>query len=381
MVWTAGSMWRPRSTDVHERQSMAKIRVIVVDDSALVRDVLSAGLARDPEIEVVATANDPFDAGKKIPLLHPDVMTLDVEMPRMNGLEFLRRLMPQYPMPVIMVSALTEKGKQLTMDALALGAVDFVTKPKGDLAQGMELLMNELIGKIKIASSARLLRFKSSADKGERKTQRETVAIRKEEVVKQANVSKRVILIGASTGGTEAVREVIKRFPEQTPGIVVVQHMPGGFTRLFATRLDSETTMKVKEAEDGDRIIDGRVLVAPGGKHLEFAPDPRGGWAVRLREGELVNGQCPSVDVAMMSCARMVGPAAVGVVLTGMGCDGADGLKAMRDKGARCLAQDEKTSVVYGMPKEALLRGGAERDVPIGLMAQAIVEMLAQGEN
>ncbi len=355
-----------------------KIRVLIVDDSALVRDILSVGLSRDPELEVVGTAADPFEAGEKIPVLRPDVMTLDVEMPRMNGLEFLRRLMPQYPLPVVMVSALTEKGKQLTLDALALGAVDFVAKPKADLARGMELLMNELTLKIKIAASAKLLRFKGDQGTRSAATEREAAEAKKETVVRHAEPSSRLIVIGASTGGTEAVREVVTRFPDRTPGIVVIQHMPGGFTRLFANRLDSETAMKVKEAADGDQIINGRILVAPGGKQLRIRKDSRTGYSVALKEEGPVNGHAPSVDVAMKSAAETVGANGIGVILTGMGADGADGLKAMRNAGARGLAQDEATSVVFGMPAEAFKRGGAERLVPIGEMAKAIMELLVR---
>ncbi len=353
-----------------------KIRVLIVDDSALIRDILSVGLSRDPEIEVVGTAADPFEAGERIPALRPDVMTLDVEMPRMNGLEFLRRLMPQYPLPVVMVSALTEKGRQLTLDALALGAVDFVAKPKSDLARGMELLMTELRLKIKIAADAKLLRFKPDPRVHDRMTERETAEMKKEVVVNHAEPSGRVIVIGASTGGTEAVREIVTRFPERTPGIVVVQHMPGGFTRLFANRLDSETAMKAKEAEDGDPIINGRILVAPGGKQLRVCRDNRVGFFVSLSEEKGGFSFMPSVDLAMLSAAEAAGSKSVGVVLTGMGDDGARGLKAMRDAGARCLAQDEATSVVFGMPKEAYARGGAERLVPIGDMAGEIMAML-----
>ena len=354
-----------------------KIRVLIVDDSALVRDILSVGLSRDPELDVVGTAADPFEAGEKIPTLRPDVMTLDVEMPRMNGLEFLRRLMPQYPLPVVMVSALTEKGKQLTLDALALGAVDFVAKPKADLARGMELLMSELTLKIKIAANAKLLRFKSGSDPAVAATARETAEAKKETVVGHAEPSSRVILIGASTGGTEAVREVVTRFPESTPGIVVVQHMPGGFTRLFANRLDSETAMKAKEAEDGDLIINGRILIAPGGRQLRVQADSRrGGYAVAISDEADGERHHPSVNAAMLSAAQSVGKNAIGVVLTGMGDDGADGLKAIRDAGGRGLAQDEATSVVFGMPAEAYERGGAEKLVPIGDMAKAIMDML-----
>ncbi len=354
------------------------IRVLVVDDSALVRDILSVGLSRDPEIQVVGTAADPFDAGEKIPALRPDVMTLDVEMPRMNGLEFLRRLMPQYPLPVVMVSALTERGKQLTLDALALGAVDFVAKPKADPERGMELLMNELTLKIKIAAGAKLLRFRPDTRARKKMTERETAEMKKEAVVSHAESSRRVIVLGASTGGTEAVREVVTRFPERTPGVVVVQHMPAGFTRLFANRLDSEAAMRVKEAEDGDRIITGLVLVAPGGKQLRVWRDAStGGFRVAVSGGGGGFPFMPSVDAAMLSAAEAVGPMGVGAVLTGMGNDGTRGLRAMRDAGGRCFAQDEATSVVFGMPKEAFAGGGAERLTPIGEMAGAILDILS----
>ncbi|MCL1999970.1 MAG: chemotaxis response regulator protein-glutamate methylesterase [Planctomycetes bacterium] len=355
-----------------------KIRVLIVDDSALVRDILSLGLSRDPELEVVGVAADPFEAGEMIPILKPDVMTLDVEMPRMNGLEFLRRLMPQYPLPVVMVSALTEKGKQLTLDALALGAVDFVAKPKADLARGMELLMNELTMKVKIAARAKLLHFNRNQGNAATATERETAEAKKNTVIRYAEPSGQVIIIGASTGGTEAVREVVTRFSEQMPGIVVVQHMPAGFTRLFANRLDSETTMRTKEAEDGDRIITGRILIAPGGKQLRVKKHPHGGYATVVREEGLQNGHAPSVTVTMRSAAESVGANAIGVILTGMGTDGAEGLKLMRDAGASGLAQDQATSVVFGMPAEAYKCGGAERLVPIGQMANAIMTLLAR---
>ncbi len=356
------------------------IRVLIVDDSALVRDILSVGLSRDKDIEVVGTAADPFEAGEKIPVLKPDVMTLDVEMPRMNGLEFLRRLMPQYPLPVVMVSALTEKGKQLTMDALALGAVDFVAKPKADLAQGMEILLSELIMKIKIAANAKLLRFKTRPDSDTNVV--ENVQSRNRGAVEGTpRLSQQVIIIGASTGGTEAVREVVTRFPAETPAVLVVQHMPGGFTRLFANRLGSETVMKSKEAEDGDQLLVGRILVAPGGKQTRVRKDPGGGFAVTVSDEPPINGHAPSVDAAMFSAAKTVGRDTIGVILTGMGADGADALKALRDAGARCLAQDEATSVVFGMPNEAFKRGGAERFVPIGDMAKSILEILSRRSN
>ena len=355
-----------------------KIRVLVVDDSALVRDILSDGLARDPELEVVGTAADPFDAGEKIPVLKPDVMTLDVEMPRMNGLEFLRRLMPQYPLPVVMVSALTEKGKQLTLDALALGAVDFVAKPKADLALGMEMLLQELTLKIKVAARAKLLRFKPRGSSTGAVAESASPPEERENRAAKPELSNKVIVIGASTGGTEAVREIVTRFPARSPGIVVVQHMPSGFTRLFANRLASETAMQAKEAENGDQILMGRILVAPGGRHVRIRKLPGEGYDVAVSDEKDPAGYAPSIDAAMLSAAEVVGKDAVGVILTGMGNDGAKGLKTMREKGARCLAQDEATSVVFGMPAEAFNNGAAERLVPIGEMAKAISECLAR---
>lgn len=360
------------------------IRVLVVDDSALVRDILSVGLSRDPGIVVVGTAADPFEAGEKIPILKPDVMTLDVEMPRMNGLEFLRRLMPQYPLPVIMVSALTERGKQLTLDALSFGAVDFVTKPKSDLTRGMEVLLTDLTAKIKVAAKAKLLRFHSATDTINRQQQQQQMPTsqsaafdsKSTDFRPSAEASSKVIVIGASTGGTDAVREVVRQLPSRTPGIVVIQHMPAGFTRLFANRLAADSTMSAKEAEDGQRILTGQILVAPGGKQVRIRRNPAGGYLTSVTDDGPVNNHAPSVDVTFYSTAEAVGRDAVGIVLTGMGADGAEGLKAMRLAGARCLAQDEATSVIFGMPAEAFKRGGAERLVPLGEMAGAILDCI-----
>ncbi|MBF0531125.1 MAG: chemotaxis response regulator protein-glutamate methylesterase, partial [Deltaproteobacteria bacterium] len=323
-----------------------KIKVLIVDDSALVRDILARGLAQDTGLEIVGTANDPFMARDKIVQLRPDVLTLDVEMPRMDGVEFLRRLMPQFPLPVVMVSALTEKGKQVTLDALEAGAVDFVTKPKADVARGLQSMMIELRTKIKIASTANVAAWKhrSHVEKRPPVIQRAL-----------AESTDKVITIGASTGGTEAIREVVTRFPATTPGVVIVQHMPPGFTRMFAERMNSLCAMEAKEAEDGDRIRPGLILVAPGGRHMRVLRSG-GIYKVSVAAGELVQGHCPSVEVLMLSVAEYVGRNAVGVMLTGMGRDGADGMVAMRKAGARTLAQDEATSVVFGMPKEAYLR-------------------------
>ncbi|MFH1021270.1 MAG: chemotaxis response regulator protein-glutamate methylesterase [Pseudomonadota bacterium] len=351
-------------------QAGRKIRVLVVDDSSLVRTILSQGLAQDPGIEVVGTAPDPYVARDMIVELKPDVMTLDVEMPRMDGVEFLRRLMPQYPLPVVMVSALTQRGKQITLDALDAGAVDFVTKPSTDVARGLTAMLMELRTKVKIASTANVSHWKE---------RREALFAGKVLSAPRslAESTDKIIAIGASTGGTEAIREVVTRYPVNTPGIVIVQHMPSGFTRMFADRLNELCAMQVKEAETGDRVMPGRILIAPGEKHMRVVRSG-GIYEVECKAGEKVSGHCPSVDVLMHSVAQHAGRNAVGVMLTGMGRDGAEGMLAMRAAGARNLAQDERSCVVFGMPKEAFENGGAERLVPLEKIAEASLAMLSK---
>lgn len=346
-----------------------RVRVLIVDDMALVRDILSQGLSQDPGIEVVGTASDPYMARDKIIELKPDVLTLDVEMPKMDGVEFLRRLMPQYPLPVVMVSALTERGKKITLDALEAGAVDFVSKPSTDVARGLGAMMLELRTKVKIASMANVSHWK------DRRTSIPSTLNAGAKALAQS--TDKVIAIGASTGGTEAIREVITRFPSSTPGVVIVQHMPAGFTKMFAERLNTLCAMDVKEAENGDRILGGRILIAPGAMHMKVIRSG-GVYQVEVKPGQPVNGHMPSVEVMMQSVAQHVGANAVGVMLTGMGGDGADGLKAMRDAGARTLAQDEATSVVFGMPKVAWEKGGAEQLVPLPLIAERTLRLLDQ---
>ena len=344
------------------------IKVLIIDDSALVRNILKSGLSSDPGIEVVGTASDPYIARDMILKFKPDVLTLDVEMPRMDGVEFLRKLMPQYPIPVVMVSSLTEKGKQITLDAMAAGAVDIVTKPKANIANGLESMMEQLKTKIKIASTANVSHWKNKP-----------IQLGAGKVLKYTSLSEttdKVIAIGASTGGTEAIKDVITKFPSSTPGVVIVQHMPAGFTRMFAERMNSECVMQVKEAEDNDRILTGRVLIAPGGKQLRVVRSG-GTYRVEVKEGALCCGHCPSVEVMMQSVAKSVGSNAVGAMLTGMGADGADGMKAMRSSGARCIAQDEESSVVFGMPKEAYERGGAEKLVPLTKIAATLLNFLS----
>ncbi|MFH0924159.1 MAG: chemotaxis response regulator protein-glutamate methylesterase [bacterium] len=344
-----------------------RIKVLIIDDSALVRDILAQGLSKDPGLDIVGTAADPYIARDKIVKLEPNVLTLDVEMPRMDGVEFLRRLMPQYPLPVVMVSALTEKGKQITLDALEAGALDFVTKPSTDVARGLNSMLMELRTKIKIASTANVSHWKA-----QRIDRPSMLATDKKAL---AETTDKVITIGASTGGTEAIRHVITKFPSNMPGVVIVQHMPPGFTRMFADRLNQLSAMEVKEAESGDRVMTGRVLIAPGGQHMTVTRSG-GMYRVVCQSGQDVNGHCPSVDVLMNSVAKYVGSNAVGVMLTGMGHDGSDGMLAMKNAGAKNIAQDEATSVVFGMPKEAYARGGAERLVSLDNIPNEVIKLL-----
>lgn len=346
------------------------VRVLVVDDSALVRNILSQGLSLDPNIEVVGSASDPYIARDKIVELQPDVLTLDVEMPRMDGVAFLRKLMPQYPIPVVMVSSLTQRGKQITIDALDAGAVDFVAKPTSNVAAGLNAMLMELRAKVKIASTANVSHWK-----GRRILPPAQAAVPGSKALSES--TDKVIAIGASTGGTEALRRVIEMLPATTPGVVVVQHMPSGFTRMFADRLNQLCPMQVKEAETGDRVRAGLVLVAPGGVHMKVVRSG-GFYQVRCGGTEKVSGHCPSVDVMMHSVAEQVGPNAVGAMLTGMGQDGAEGMLAMRKAGSRSIAQDEATSVVFGMPKVAFEKGGAERLVPLEKVAPTLLGLLTE---
>ncbi|MDR9502365.1 MAG: chemotaxis response regulator protein-glutamate methylesterase [Desulfurivibrionaceae bacterium] len=350
-------------------QGNRKIRVLVVDDSSLVRSILTAGLNQDPGIEVVGSAPDPFVARDRIVELRPDVLTLDVEMPRMDGVEFLRRLMPQFPLPVVMVSALTKKGQQITLEALEAGAVDFVTKPSTDVARGLTAMLMELRTKVKIASTANVSHWKNQRAAlftGKILTSPKSLA----------ESTDKIIAIGASTGGTEAIRQIVTCYPANTPGVVVVQHMPAGFTRMFAERLNGLCAMQVKEAVSGDRVMPGRILIAPGEKQLRVHRSG-GMYEVECRPGEKVSGHCPSVDVMMHSVAAHAGRNAVGIMLTGMGRDGAAGMLAMRQAGARNIAQDKQSSVVFGMPKEAFANGGAEQLVVLTKIAETSLALLA----
>ena len=345
-----------------------QVRVLVVDDSALVRELLREGLSRDPEILVIGVAKDAYEARDKIVHLKPQVLTLDVEMPKMDGVAFLRKLMPQYPLPVVMVSSLTIKGKQVTIDALEAGAVDFVSKPTADVVRGLEGMIGQLCTKIKIAATANVSHWKHRRPPSSPKP----TAI----VQSLSETTDKVIAIGASTGGTEAIRELLLGLPRNCPGVVVVQHMPAGFTKVFAERMNTLCTLEVVEAQSGDRIMPGRVLIAPGGDNHLVVVRSGGQYRVSLVAGEKVLGHRPSVEVMMMSVAQAVGKNAVGVMLTGMGRDGADAMVKMRKAGARTLAQDEATSVVFGMPKEAWERGGAERLVALPDLPGQIIAMV-----
>ena len=348
---------------------MNKIKVLIVDDSALVRSILSKGLAKDPEIEVIGTAADVYIARDLIVKKHPDVLTLDVEMPKMDGVEFLKKLMPQYPIPVVMVSAMTGPKASITIEALESGAIDYVLKPSSSFGNKLHDMIDELIIKLKVAAKTDVSGWKNKNFN--------VSSVKTKQKILHGGTDK-IIAMGASTGGTVALRKIIEQFPANMPGTIIVQHMPGGFTKMFAEKLDQVSKVSVKEAETGDRILKGTVLVAPGGeKHLQVVRTG-GQYRVNCVEGEKVNGHKPSVGVLFNSVAKQVGPNAVGVILTGMGRDGAIELKNMKDAGARTIAQDEKTSVVFGMPMEAWKCGGAEELVPLQNITDRLISILEE---
>ncbi|MPL97410.1 Chemotaxis response regulator protein-glutamate methylesterase [bioreactor metagenome] len=336
-------------------QTKNNIRLLIVDDSALFRAVLSRGVSADPDIEVVAAATDPFDARDKILEFEPDVMICDVVMPKMDGIEFIRRLMPQYPLRVVVVSSVSEA----VLDAMNAGAVDFVAKPDISTGRTPAIFISELIEKIKIAAKANISCGNNAANIV-RKTLSSPPAPRR-----------KLIAIGASTGGTEAIFNVLRCLPPSTPGIVIVQHIPPVFSRMFADRLNNTIQLQVKEAQTGDFVETGHVLIAPGDRHMRVKKlGDR--FRVELFEGEKTNGHCPSVDVLFDSVSAVCANTAVGVILTGMGEDGARGLLSMRKMGARTIGQDEKSCVVYGMPRAAFEMGAVEKQVPLESIAQAI---------
>jgi two-component system chemotaxis response regulator CheB len=351
-----------------------KVRVLVVDDSAVMRQLLTEILSSDPGIEVVGTAPDPYVARDKIKLLNPDVLTLDVEMPRMDGLAFLRNLMRLRPMPVVMCSSLTQNGAAVALDALALGAIDFVAKPAVDVARGVREAGQEIISKVKMAAYAQVrplvevptLHVVDRHDAG--------VVLPKRTPPTHFATTDRIIAIGASTGGTEAIREVLTRLPPDIPGIVIVQHIPKAFSGPFALRMDAASALNVCEARDGQPILAGHAYIAPGDQHLLVVRDGAR-YRCRLNDGEPVSRHRPSVDVLFRSVAQSAGRNSIGVMLTGMGRDGAEGMHEMRDAGAMTIAQDEKTSVVWGMPGAAFQAGAVQSLHPLTQIAETIIDL------
>ena len=350
--------------------SIKKIRVLVIDDSALIRKLLPEMLQQDPEIEVVGTADDPYMARDKIKELYPDVLTLDVEMPKMDGVTFLRNLMRLRPMPVVMVSTLTEAGADLTLEALELGAVDFVAKPKVDVSHTLDECAQELIRKVKTAAVARVQARSIMHEVAP--SQSASAVLARKNTSLQFKTTDKLIAIGASTGGTEAIKEVLMRMPADAPGMVITQHIPKAFSGPFSQRMNGVSAMIVCEASDGQQILPGNAYIAPGDKHLLIE---RSGarYICRLNDGPPVNRHKPSVDVMFRSVAQNVGPNAIGVLLTGMGDDGARGLLELKENGAPTLIQDEKTSVVWGMPGEAAKLGAADEELPLQKIAQHLV--------
>jgi two-component system chemotaxis response regulator CheB len=350
--------------------STKKIRVLVIDDSAVVRQTLAAILSADAEIEVCGTAGDPYVAAERMAEEVPDVMTLDIEMPRMDGLTFLKKLMAQHPIPVVICSSLAEEGAQSALQALEYGAVEIVAKPRLGVRRFLEESSLAICQAVKAAAGARVRALRPS-QAVEPKLTADAILSRASRAM--AETTEKVVMIGASTGGTEALKALLEALPADTPGIVIVQHMPELFTRAFAARLDGLCAITVKEAESNDSVIRGRALIAPGNHHLLLQ---RSGarYYVEVKDGPLVCRHRPSVDVLFRSAARYAGPNAMGVILTGMGDDGARGMLEMKQAGATTVAQDEATCIVFGMPKEAIKLNGVDRVLPLPSIAGAIVK-------
>ena len=357
---------------------MSKTRVVVVDDSALVRGLLAEIINRQSDMVCIGSAADPLAAREMIRSLNPDVITLDVEMPRMDGIDFLQRLMRLRPMPVVMVSTLTERGADVTLRALELGAVDFVAKPKIGIADGLRQLGEDITDKIRTASKAHVRKLAPAAVVTAPHGSMPVTAT----PAKSANVAsigrlstEKIIFIGASTGGTEATREVITQLPPDAPAVMITQHMPPGFTKSYAARLNTLARIRVAEAQDGERVLPGHAYIAPGGFHLSVERSGAN-YIARVRDGEPVNRHKPSVEVLFESAARVVGQNALGVMLTGMGADGARAMKVMRDAGSWNVCQDEASCVVFGMPREAINAGAAHEVLPLAQIAGALIERL-----
>ncbi|KQV48545.1 chemotaxis protein [Pelomonas sp. Root1217] len=351
---------------------MAKTKVVVVDDSALVRSILTEIINRQSDMECIGAAADPLVAREMIRNLNPDVITLDVEMPRMDGLDFLSRLMRLRPMPVVMVSTLTERGAEVTLKALELGAIDFVAKPKIGVADGIRQLAQDITDKIRIASKAHIRRAPPPPAPG-------AAAPAPVKAVTMASLGRasteKIIFIGASTGGTEATKDVLINLPADSPAVVITQHMPPGFTKSYAARLDGLCKIRVKEAQDGERILPGHGYIAPGGLHLTVERSGAN-YIARVQDGEPINRHKPSVEALFLSAAKVVGPNAIGIMLTGMGADGARAMKVMKDAGAYNYCQDEASCVVFGMPREAIAAGAADEVLPLNQIAAKVLERL-----
>lgn len=345
-----------------------KIKVLVVDDSALIRSLLTEMINEQKDMEVVGTAPDPIVAREMIKQLNPDVLTLDVEMPKMDGLDFLEKLMRLRPMPVLMVSTLTERGSEITMRALELGAIDFVTKPKTSITSGMLEYTELITDKIRIASKARIATLQRSAKP---QANGAVQASLKNPLIS----SEKLLIIGASTGGTEAIKSFLLQMPSDCPGILITQHMPAGFTKSFADRLNSICKISVKEAVDGERVLPGHAYIAPGDQHLLLARSGAN-YITQLSDAAPVSRHKPSVDVLFDSAAEYAGKNAIGVIMTGMGKDGAAGMANMKQAGAYNFAQDEASCVVFGMPKEAIAHGGVEEVLPLTDLPKAVFAQL-----
>jgi two-component system, chemotaxis family, protein-glutamate methylesterase/glutaminase len=353
---------------------LKKIRVLVVDDSALVRSLLTEIINRQKDMLCVGAANDPLIAREMIRELDPDVLTLDIEMPKMDGIDFLGRLMRLRPMPVVMISTLTERGAEVTMRALELGAVDFVAKPRIGLVDGIKELADQIVDKVRIAAAAHIQRVPTSlpsADSGSGETRSGTTHVPLGRIS-----TEKLICIGASTGGTEAIKEILLRMPADAPGIVITQHMPPGFTTSFAARLNGICQITVREASHGERILPGHAYIAPGGR--QFRVDRSGAnYVCVVEEAEPVNRHRPSVEVLFKSAAKVVGRNAIGIMLTGMGNDGAKAMKEMKDAGSYNYVQDEASCIVFGMPREAILNGAADEILSLTAIAPAMLAKLS----
>ena len=351
---------------------MKKIKVLIIDDSALIRKVLTELLSSDSSIEVVGTAADPLIARDKIKQLNPDVVTLDVEMPRMDGITFLNNLMRLRPLPVIMISTLTEEGADITLQALELGAVDFVAKPKIDVSNTLHEYKADILEKVKVAAKVPIEALSRKYASSSNRKKKSSVSSSSQVTAKFINTTDKIIVIGSSTGGTEAVKNVLEELPTNVPGIVVAQHIPGAFSGSFAKRLNEISSLQVSEAKDGDVIRPGVVYIAPGDRHLEVKKSGAK-YICKVFDGAEVNRHKPSVEVLMNSVAKYVGPNAMGIMLTGMGADGAQGMLRMKEQGAYNIVQDEKSSVVWGMPGSAVKVGAVDKEVTLSKIPQEII--------